>query len=98
MQKDNPSTSSSGLSKKSVVKIGKKPLGIGCLLGPIIGGGISSLVGVIVGHVSSFLYSLIGDVEKSGLAFLLTGVTFLLSFVLSMGFGMVAKKIGLKPK
>ena len=98
MQKDNPSTSSSGSSKRSAVKIGNKQLGIGCLLGPIVGGGISSLVGVIVGHVSSFLYSLIGDAENSGLAVLLSGVTFLLSFVLSMGFGMVAKKIGLKPK
>ena len=85
-------------AKSPPSQVGKRRLGIGCLLGPIVGGGISSLVGVIVGHVSSFLYSLVGDAENSGLAILLSGVTFLMSFLLSMGFGIVAKKIGLKPR
>jgi len=80
------------------VKVGNKKLGIGCLLGPIVGGGISSVVGVIVGYISSLLYTLVGDTQNTGLAYLLAGVTFVCSFVLSMGLSTVAKKIGLKPK
>ena len=85
-------------SKLPSVKVGNKKLGIGCLLGPIVGGGISSVVGVIVGYISSLLYTLVGDTQNTGLAYLLAGVTFVCSFVLSMGLSTVAKKIGLKPK
>jgi hypothetical protein len=80
------------------MRIGKKQLGIGCLLGPIIGGGISSVVGVIVGHISSLLYTLVGDTQNSALAYLLSGVIFIISFGLSLGLSTFAKKIGLKPK
>ena len=80
------------------IRIGKKPLGIGCLLGPIVGGGISSLVGVIVGHISSLFYTLLGDTQNSALAYLLSGLIFVLSFGLSLGLSTVARKIGLKPK
>ena len=80
------------------MRIGKKPLGIGCLLGPIVGGGISSLVGVIVGHISSLFYTLLGDTQNSALAYLLSGLIFVLSFGLSLGLSTVARKIGLKPK
>ena len=85
-------------SKLPSFKVGNKQLGIGCLLGPVVGGGISSVVGVIVGYISSLLYTLVGDTQNTGLAYLLTGVTFLCSFGLSMGLSTVAKKIGLKPR
>lgn len=80
------------------ISSGKKSLGIGFLLGPIVGGGISSVVGVIVGHISSLLYTLVGEPQKAGLAYLLSGVIFIISFGLSFGISTVAKKIGLKPK
>jgi cation transporter-like permease len=95
---EKPASSTSGSGKSSALKIGKKPLGIGCLLGPIVGGGISSIVGVVVGHISSFLYTLVGDTKNTGLAYLLSGVTFVISFGMSMGLSTIAKRIGLKPK
>ena len=79
-------------------KMMKKPFGIGCLLGPIVGGGISSIVGVIVGYISSFVYSMVGDTQNTALAYLLSGGIFMLSFSMSYGLSTVAKKIGLKPK
>lgn len=84
--------------KIPALKIGNKKLGIGCITGMIVGAGISSIVGVIVGHISSFLYTLAGDMQNSGLAYLLTGVIFVISFSLSMGLSTVARKIGLKPR
>ena len=93
-QSDKPAASPSS----RVFNIGKAPIGIGCLLGPIVGGGISSVVGVIVGHISSFLYTMAGEPQNAGLAYLLSGVIFIISFGLSLGLSTVARKIGLKPK
>ena len=93
-QVDQTSQTGKGPKRKG----GNRSLGLGCLLGPIVGGGISSVVGVIVGHLSSLLYTLVGEQQNTGLAYLLSGVTFLMSFVLSMGLSTVARKVGLKPK